>query len=216
MSLYLFVDRPRVDIFIGIRMLKRKLFVSIFGFASLAFAASASAQTYVGGAFGATNAKMGCPWQGNCKTSDTSYKIIGGYTLDKNFAIEVNYFTLGSARISYSNGYGDYALETKQRGFSLAAVTNHSFGEKFGGFAKLGIANIRSKDARTSAQISEPRSSSHFSNTFTESHLLIGLGLTYKITDQLSLRAEVEQFRLKGHLRRKAHQNVSVGAQYSF
>lgn len=197
-------------------MLKLKIFVSIFGLAGLVLSASASAQTYVGGAFGAANAKMGCPWQGNCKMSETSYKIIGGYTFDKNFAIESNYFTLGSARISYVDGYSDYALETKHSGFSLAAVANHSFGEKFGGFAKIGAANIRDMGSRTRTQISDPQKNFHTSHAFTESHLLIGLGLTYKITDQFSLRAEMEQFRLKDHLRRKAHQNVSVGVQYSF
>lgn len=199
-------------------MLRYKIFVAILGLAGVGFAASAQGQVFVGGAFGTAKKQMDCSWLGSCYSSDGSFKIIGGYSVDKAFAIEVNYFSLGGevGHTFFGDTIYRNTWKSENSGISLAAVGNHSFGDKFGSFAKIGVANIRTKHHASVVTINDQTVFYSPPYARTESHLLLGFGLNYKLSEQLTLRGEVEQFRPASQLGRGAHRNISVGLQYGF
>lgn len=196
--------------------MRNKFFLKLIGIALLASSATASAQVYVGGSLGTAKRSLNCWSETPCEKSDSAFKLIGGYTLDKNFAIELNYFDLGGHHFSYAGNQVVSDFEIKSRALSIASLAHYSFTDKLGGFAKLGLARLKSdeKFALRSNNASIQNDSSRI--TFDGTHINLGVGLTYKISDQLSLRAELEQFRLSQHVARKSFQTMTVGAQFAF
>lgn len=197
-------------------MQSKKFYSKLIGFALLASSVTASAQVYVGGSLGQAKRSLGCWSATPCEKSDSSYKLIGGYTLDNNFAIELNYFDLGGHRFSYAGNQVATNFEVKSRAFSVATLAQHSFTDKFGGFAKIGLARLNSNEKFALKGNGSDIQNFNSRETYDGTHTVFGGGLTYKISDQLSLRAEYEQFRFSGHVGRPVFQTVTVGAQYSF
>lgn len=194
----------------------KKFYLGMLSALLLASSATVSAQVYVGGGLGTAKRSLGCWSETPCEKSDSAFKLIGGYTLDKNFAIELNYFDLGGHHFSYAGNQVVSDFEVKSRAFSIATLAHYSFTDKLSGFAKLGVARLKSNEKfalrSSNADIQNDSSRSIYDGT----HINLGIGLTYKISDQFSLRAEYEQFRLSQHVSRKAFQTMTVGAQFAF
>lgn len=197
-------------------MQHKKYYLGMLSALLLASSATVSAQVYVGGGLGVVKAKSGCNFEGLCSNSEATFKLIGGYSIAKNFAIELNYLDLGSQDFSSSMYQENSNYHVKSSAMSLAGLMSHPFTDNFGGFAKLGLAHIKSKN-QYSVNRSGPDALNYAGQTtYKDPHIQLGIGLTYKISDQLSLRAEYEQFRLKSHFRRNAFETVTVGAQFAF
>ncbi len=196
-------------------MLKKNLVVSLLALAGALVGVSASAQTapsqmYVGGTVGQSKWMDDCKGTTSCDTTSTAYKLIGGYNVDKNFALEASYFSLGKISATATTGSMTGSVEAKATGFELAGVVKQNFTDDFGGFAKLGLARI-SADATAKVPgvlfASEDTSSTQ---------PVFGLGLTYNMTKELALRAEFETRRVKLGADKDTVRNFSVGMQYSF
>ncbi|MBI3711678.1 MAG: porin family protein [Burkholderiales bacterium] len=197
-------------------MQSKNLYSKLIGILLLASSVTASAQVYVGGGLGVVKPKISCWTEYLCNKSEASFKLIGGYTVDKNFAIELNYFDLGSQDFSFSSYQEKSVYHIKSSALSLTGLVSHHFTDNLGGFAKFGFAHIKSID-KFSASHREIESLNYVAQTtYKDPHFQLGVGLTYKLSDQLSLRAEYEQFRLKSCVQRTAFQTVNVGAQYAF
>lgn len=196
--------------------MRNKVFLKLIGIALLASSATASAQVYVGGSLGAAKRSLGCLSGIPCEKSDSAFKLIGGYTLDKNFAIELNYFDLGGHHFSYAGNQVVSDFEIKSRALSVATLAHHSFTDKLGGFAKLGLARLKSDEKFALKSNNADIQNDSSRATYDGTHFNLGVGLTYKISDQFSLRAELEQFRLSRHVAQKSFQTVTVGAQFAF
>lgn len=197
-------------------MQSKNFYSNLIGFELLASSVTASAQVYVGGGLGQAKPKSHCFSETSCNQSDSAFKLIGGYTIDKNFAIELNYFDFGSQHFSYSADQMSTNLDLKSRALSLSGLLNYSFTDKFGGFVKAGIAQVKSEDSLVIKGNGGVVTDYSGHTTFKDPHVQLGVGLTYKISDRFSLRAEFEQFRLKSRVQRTAFQTVTVGAQYAF
>ncbi len=182
----------------------------------LMWAAGASAQVYVGGGVGTAKRNINCWVELPCDQTDSSYKLIGGYTLNQTFAIELNYANLGGKRFSYANAQmsSDYRIDS--RATSVSALAYHHFTDKLAMFSKLGLAHVRSQETYTATSPGGALQSGFSVGNYDGSHALVGLGLSYKVSDRLSLRTEVEQLRYNRTVRRPVFQTVTVGAQYSF
>ena len=192
-------------------MLKKKLFASMMFVVGLAMAATASAQVYVAGTVGQAKWNSDCNQSGvSCDKTGNAYKLIGGYNIDKSFALEASYFSLGKLKANASvAGVKGYA-EAKGTGFELAGVLKRDFTEEFSGFAKLGIARVSVDTTATVPAILQ------FADNTHSTQPVIGLGLTYKVSKEIALRGEIETRRVKIGDEKNSVNNFSVGVQYSF
>jgi OOP family OmpA-OmpF porin len=191
-------------------MLKNKLFVGALILTSVMFSAVASAQVYVGGTVGMSKWNTDCNGTATCDKSGTGYKLLTGYTLNDDFSLEASYFSLGkiSATISGNQGY----VDAKGSGIGLAGVlnTNLSGDGKFGGFAKLGFARLSTEESGFvfGKSVSAPKTSSHA--------FFGGLGLSYKISKEFTIRAEIERTRAKLQTETDRVSSFSIGGSYAF
>ncbi|MFZ6819960.1 outer membrane beta-barrel protein [Undibacterium sp. Ji22W] len=192
-------------------MLKKKWFVSLMLLAGLTVGASVSAQVYVAGTVGQAKWNADCTQSGvSCDNTGSSYKVIGGYNLDKNFALEASYFSLGKMRATANLGSISGVAEAKGTGFEFAGVVKRDFNEDFAGFAKFGLARV---SVDTTASVPSLVKMDTDTNS---TQPVFGLGLTYKVSKEVALRGEVETRRVKIGDEKSAVNNFSVGVQYTF
>ncbi len=192
-------------------MLKKSLMVSTLAIAGLLIGASASAQNvYVGGTVGQSKWNDDCKTVTKCDTNSTTYKLIGGYNFDKNFAFETTVFSLGKISASAPIGKAVGSAELKASGIDFAGVLKHDFTEELGGFAKLGVARTTTTAKGTVSNLGS------VSTDTTSTQPVAALGLTYKISKDLALRGEFETRRIKLGGEKENVNTFSIGAQYSF
>jgi OOP family OmpA-OmpF porin len=191
-------------------MLNKKFLVSVVALAGLMVGASASAQVYVGATAGQSKWKEECKGLTKCDTTSNAYKVFGGYNIDKNFAVEGSYFSLGTAKATANIGNVSSSAEVKGSGFEIAGVAKTNFTDSFGGFAKLGLARVKADASSTQTGLG------HFSQDTTSTQPVFGLGLTYTISKEIALRGEFESRRIKLGNDKETVNNFSVGVQYSF
>jgi len=192
-------------------MLNKKYLPAIALLAMSMMSAAASAQVYVDASVGSGHWSRNCAGAVTC-TSGTAVKLTGGYTLDKNFALEASVFTLGNHTTKSTAPIFQQNSEGRTNGVFFAGVFNYEFSQGLSGFAKLGVASLRSKDHWTNSANLGKTSFSADSTT----NLMLGAGLKYKLNDKVSLSLELDQFRLKSHLQQSAARTFTVGAQYAF
>ena len=191
-------------------MLKNKFLVAVIATAGIMISAGASAQVYVGGTIGQSKWNDDCKLTTKCDTTSSAYKLLGGYNLDKNFALEASYFSLGKLKATANVGGANANISVEGTGFEFAGIAKTDFTEEFGGFAKLGVARVKA-DAN-----SVVTGFGKYSQDTTSTQPVLGLGLTYKITKELALRGEFEMRRMKLGTDKENVRNLSVGMQYAF
>ena len=177
---------------------------------ALLLSAAASAQTvpsspfYAGAEVGKGSWNDNCNSTMTCSTNSNTYKLFGGYQIDKNFAVEGSYFSLGSINGSANINGALSPLRLKGTGFEIDGVYNQELTNQLTGFAKLGVASIKTEG------------SGMISDSTTSTQPVIGVGLKYKLTNELSLRTEFESRKVKFEGDKETVNNLSVGLQYHF
>lgn len=182
--------------------------------ASLAMlAASASAQVYVGGNFGATHLNVDATGTTSHDDSGTGYKLFGGYSFNPNVAVELGYIDFGKAKAtSYSQYVGILNSEVKSSGAYFAAALRGNLSHDFTGVARLGLVSMKSK-------IDVARGSAGYTSSATgdEARALLGLALEYSITKNFKVSADAD-FSTSAEIGGESGsvRMLSIGAQYSF
>lgn len=158
----------------------------------------ASAQVYVGGGFGPSHVNIDCPAiLGNCDTSDTGYKVYGGYKLNPAVALEVAYVDFGKAKFTG----GSFATD----GFLINAAFRHNFTRELNGVARLGVATLDTK-------LSGP----FVSQTDSSTKLYFGLGVEYALQKNFKITAGADFTNAEFQGDSGAVRLLSIGAQYDF
>ncbi len=142
--------------------------------AAMAMSAQA-ADWYVGGSIGGTNWKADLPLSDK---SDTGGKAFVGVGLHPNFAIELGWADLGTAKLA-----GPPTANLKGDGVFLDLVGRLPLANNFSALARLGAFNGRS---RVSGGSSERGTDVKF-----------GLGVAYSVSQAISVRGEWERYRFK-------------------
>lgn len=144
-----------------------------------------------------------------------AFKLFGGYQFNKNFALEGGYFDLGQFGFSTTtvpNGTLDGSIKLK--GINLDAVGILPITDKFSAFGRLGVTHTHADDTFVgtgAVNVLDPNPSSRSTN------LKVGLGLQYAFTEALSLRAEIERYRIDDAVGNKGDVDVaSLGLVYRF
>ncbi|MBC7500175.1 MAG: outer membrane beta-barrel protein [Herminiimonas sp.] len=147
--------------------------------------------------------------------SDTGYKVFGGYQFTPNFAIEGGYFDLGNFDYrSVTTPLGAFNGTSRVKGLNLDLVGTLPITDRFSAFGRVGAAYARTKSEFTSTG-AVPFNATNRNRNDTD--LKVGLGLQYAFTDALSVRAEIERYRINDALRDRGNVNMaSIGLVYRF
>lgn len=146
---------------------------------------------------------------------DRGFKLFGGYQVNKYFALEGGYFDLGQfGYVANTLPTGTLSGDIKVRGLNLDAVGFLPITEKFSAFGRIGVAYAHTDGsfAGTGAvNVLDPSPSARDTN------LKVGLGVQYAFTDALSLRAEIERYRVNDAVGNKGDVDLaSIGLVYRF
>lgn len=166
--------------------------------ASPAFAAD-DAGFYVGAGLGQSSVKVDIVEGADFDASSTAFKLFGGYQFFKYLGVELEYIDAGDADDSWSYDSGTFTERLKATigfsGFNTSAVGILPIGEKFNLFAKLGFiywdADLKLQYTYTDIKgsFSESERDSDSGTDFSW-----GIGGTFKITPNLGVRAEYQDF----------------------
>jgi len=139
---------------------------------------------------------------------DTSYKVFGGYQLNRNIAIEGGYFNLGKNSFNaVTVPGGTLAGESKVQGLNLDLVGTLPLTERFSVLGRVGAQQAWSKStfSGTGAGAGVVGSS-----TRNDANMKVGLGIQYEINPAMWVRGEVERYRIKNAVGQR--QNVDVAS----
>ncbi len=182
---------------------------------------------YIGGNIGSTRANFDTPANlgafvgpGFPVTSttgddrDTGGKLYGGYRFHRNFAVEGGYFDLGKFGYTYNSApAGSLSGNLRVRGLNLDLVGILPVSERFSVFGRVGAAyaQARSGFSRTgSVPLAAGRNEK-------DTNLKVGVGLEYAFSERLSVRGELERYRVNDAVRSRGYVDMaSVGLVYSF
>jgi OOP family OmpA-OmpF porin len=146
---------------------------------------------------------------------DTGYKIFGGYQFSKAFALEGGYFDLGKfGFVANTSPAGSLTGNIALRGINLDLVGTLPISERFSAFGRMGAAYTEANDTFSGighVRVLNPNPSARSTN------LKVGFGLQYAFSDSLSLRAELERYRVDDAVGNKGDIDLaSIGLVYRF
>ena len=166
--------------------------------ASPAFAAD-DAGFYVGAGLGQSSVKIDIVEGADFDASSTAFKLLGGYQFFKYMGVELEYIDAGDADDSWTFDSGTFTEQLKATigfsGFNTSAVGILPIGEKFNLFAKLGfiywdaVLKLRYTYSDIKGSVVEREHDSDSGTDFSW-----GIGGTFKITPNLGVRAEYQDF----------------------
>lgn len=146
---------------------------------------------------------------------DRGFKLFGGYQYNKYLSVEAGYFDLGRFGFSTTTTpTGTLSGDIRLKGLNLDAVGTLPITEKFSAFGRIGVAYTHAEDSFVgtgAVNVLNPNPSSRDTN------LKVGLGVQYAFTDALSLRAEIERYRVNDAVGNKGEVDLaSLGLVYRF
>ena len=182
---------------------------------------------YIGGSVGSTRANfnndaINSQFVGNgftVRSSDTNNrssggKLFGGYQFTPNFAVEGGYFDLGRFSYSGTTTGGNYNGDTRANGLNLDLVGTLPLTEQFSILGRVGAAFAQTRSNFSSTGFVPANTSNRSRN---DTSVKFGIGLQYAITDALSLRAELERYRINDPIRNRSNVDMaSIGLIYRF
>jgi OOP family OmpA-OmpF porin len=130
---------------------------------------------------------------------DVGYKLFVGKQLSRNFAVEAGFFDLGNFNIKSTNSCcGFLNAEQKYKGVNLDLIAQLPMSERFSVYGRAGMHYTKA-----TTRFSGTRAVGLFAGEQSEKKLnpKFGVGLEYKFTEALALRAEAENYRIDDALR---------------
>jgi OOP family OmpA-OmpF porin len=149
------------------------------------------------------------------KGKGTQWRLQGGYRFNPNFALEAGYIDLGKSKYTARYNEGAASGELKSGGIDLAALGILPLNDSFSIFAKAGIVAAKT-DSKLSATGVTP---SNWKSTTHEVLPLVGVGASYKLTQNLDLRADYDYVSGIGKSSKTGTMKsnmISLGIAYNF
>lgn len=154
----------------------------ILGVALAAAAVGAQAQMYVSASGGLSSASVDCSGSSGCDKSGFGFKVLGGYRVTPNVAVEAGYYNLGKWSASVPWGTATLKTDLKTAGFGVGAALSANIAPKVNVVGRLALASMSSKLSVSLAGNSASESESNVG-------VLLGLGIGYAATKNLSIDA---------------------------
>lgn len=189
-------------------MMKRTL-VSIALAAAAAVASGAAQAHYFGVGAGPSRIDISCAGTVTCDTTDSGFKLYGGFSLPGPFALEAVYFDWGQASSTSSPGGVTATLNTEARGLGVGGAYFLLFG--WGQCAlRAGLAYNKADTHTTLAGV--PSSSSH-----NHTAPYYGFGCAYPLMPNLWLTGDADFSRAQYTATDKANTRLlSIGLRFHF
>ena len=149
--------------------------------AGLVFSAGACAQAtsnaYISISGGPSRINADCTGTTACDNSSTAGKILFGYRVVPNLAIEASYAYLGkiTATVPFDGDTIDASIKGRSIGIGIAGLVPFGAAKEWTGIARVGIASTR-----TTVNVSGSGATGSDSDTKTQPY--VGLGLNYAFT----------------------------------
>lgn len=175
--------------------------------AVLAFAGAASAQNYVVLSAGRSDHDLGCGGATVCDESGSAFKLLGGWRVAPNFAVESGYMGYGKSK-ARDSGLG-IGLDTTVGGFGIGGAFHSDITPQWNFVARLGLAQMKAKARATSGGFSGTDSD-------TSTQMYAGLGVGWRLSKQLSLDAAWDSSRAKVSGEKLDVRAFSLGLTVSF
>ncbi len=185
--------------------------VSALTFATLG--STAFAQTYVGIGIGASHAGDACAFSEGCKDNAAAGKALVGYAFaGTDFAIEGMYNHLGTFKEHSEVDDANAKIDM----FGVGGAWRPQFGAGWGGVVRGGIAYSKVKVDYSQTFLGTPITTTHGSVTDDAWHPYLGLGVTYALTPQVRLVADLDVTRVGARSSTTNVQSLMLGATYGF
>ncbi len=201
--------------------MKTKLLATLAGAGMLAASSAAWSQEprfYLGGAVGQATMKDACqdlPSGFSCDDKDTAFKLFGGYQINRNFAVEAAYNDFGKAKANGTISGVSVDATAEATAWELTAIGSWPIANRFAVYGKLGVyyGDLKSNATATSGGATGTGSAKD-----TNTDLTFGLGASFDLTRNVSLRAEWQRFNdMGGNDTGKSDVDMlSIGALYRF
>jgi OOP family OmpA-OmpF porin len=156
----------------------------ILGVALAAAAVGAQAQVYVTASGGLSSASVDCEGY-SCDKSAMGFKLLGGYQVMPNVAVEAGYYNLGKWTASVPLGSSTVKTVMKTAGFGVGAALSADIAPKVHVVGRLAVASMSTKFSASLAGSSGSESESNMA-------VLFGLGVGYALTKNLSIDATID------------------------
>ena len=128
-------------------------------------------------------------------TSETAWKVFGGYQVNKYFGGELNYVDLGKYNFSGMTLGIPFSGDAKVNGWGLAAVGTLPLDKGFSLFGKLGAFYSKVDVSATASAFGVTASASASENKWVPQY---GIGAKYDFNPNVSVRIEAERFQGMG------------------
>ncbi len=138
---------------------------------------------------------------------DASYKVFGGYQFNPYFGMELGYFNLGEFGFkSTSTPSGTLDGRIKLTGMNIDLVGAMPMNDQLSFIARVGVHNARAQDSFTSTGavvVTNPNPEKR------ETNYKAGFGFAYKFSPSMSLRGELERYRVNDAVGSKGDINMA-------
>jgi OOP family OmpA-OmpF porin len=150
------------------------------------------------------------------QSTDTGYKLFGGYRFHPNFAMEAGYFSLGT--VSFTTTTLPAATITgsakNSSGYNLDAIGIIPLAESFSLFGRVGVQNSKTELTATASAAGALATAS---TNNSKSNYKAGLGAEYSVTKNAGVRAEWERYRVSNGVNGDTNVDFfSAGLLYRF
>lgn len=183
--------------------------LSIAAATGLLISTGAFAQGYVGLGVGSTKISDSCEGTITCDTTDTGFKVFGGYKFTPNVAGELTYLNFGKAKATANTQVGIVSAELKPTAVAIGVALVGDLAPNVPAAARLGVARVKVDVSGSAGPFSVADN-----ETSTQPHL--GLAVGYAFSKSLSLDAAYDYSRAKyGDSTDDVHL-LSIGLTFSF
>jgi OOP family OmpA-OmpF porin len=149
---------------------------------------------YIGGSFGQSEADVDCAGTTSCDDSDTAWKIFAGYQINRNFAVEAGYGSLGEVKLSTPPFVflgtpipaANVKIETNV--WEVVGIGSVPIADRFSLFGKVGIYG-----SDTDIDVNFPGFGST-GDSDDNVDLTFGFGARYDFTRNFGVRAEWQRY----------------------
>ena len=139
--------------------------------------------------------------------NDAAYKVFGGYQFNPYFGMEAGYFNLGEFGFkSTTTPAGSLDGRIKLDGMNIDMVGTVPVNDQLSLIARVGVHNARARDTFTTTYAGVV---SHYNPEKTDTNYKAGFGFAYKFSQSMTLRGELERYRINDAVGNKGDINVA-------
>jgi OOP family OmpA-OmpF porin len=149
-----------------------------------AFAQNAPSPVYFALGAGPSHLNYDCTDATACRNKDIGYKLVGGYRLNRNLAVELAYVNYGKTT-AHVTSPSEYDTNTDVAGWQAGVAYSVPFGRSFQATGRAGLAYNRT------AFGAQSDSASYFKAN-SKAALYLGAGVSYRLHDSASLFADLD------------------------